>query len=104
MTKVREHIVIEPSGDSVDFLRKDLDTSRVWFQHPRPCWVSTLLPAAIAEACSGSNFTYSTWRRFPLRSPDEFTIPSNEGAFLILCLHADRWRVLAHDVDLPYLA
>ena len=83
MTKVREHIVIEPSGDSVDFLRKDLDTSRVWFQHPRPAWVSTLLPAAIAEACAGSDMTYSTWRRFPLRSPDEFTIPSNEGAFLI---------------------
>lgn len=41
------------------------------------------MPGAIAEACGGSDLTYSTFRRFPLRSPDEFTIPSNEGAFLI---------------------
>ncbi len=83
MRKVREHVVIEPIGDSVDFVRKDYGVDRVYFSHPRPAWISTLLPAAIAEACSGSDFTYSTWRRFPLRSPDEFTIPSNEGAFLI---------------------
>lgn len=78
MSKVREHIVIEPSAGSVDFQRKDYDT--LWFQHPRPQWIANLLPAAIAEACSGSDFTF---RRFPLRSPDDFTIPANEGAYLV---------------------
>lgn len=83
MSKIREHIVVEPSAGSVDFQRKDYDTSQVWFQHPRPQWIANLLPAAISEACSGSDYTYSTFRRFPLRSPDEFTIPSNEGAYLV---------------------
>ena len=32
----------------------------------------------------GSDFTYSTWRKFPLRDPADFTIPANEGAFLFV--------------------
>ena len=82
MSKVSEHIVIEPSGDSIDFLRKDYDTTQVWFQHPRPSWIANLLPIAISDACGGSDFTYSTFRRFPLRDPADFHFP-NEGSFLI---------------------
>ena len=91
MSKIREHIVVEPSAGSVDFQRKDYDTSQVWFQHPRPQWIANLLPAAISEACSGSDYTYSTFRRFPLRSPDEFTIQRRRLSGP--CLHAD-WRQL----------
>lgn len=79
--KNREHIVIEPVGQNVDFLQKNRDVSKIWF--PRsPAWIATLLPAAITAACNGSDFTYSTWRKFPLRSHDNFTIP-DEGAFLV---------------------
>ena len=97
---MREHVVIEPSAGSIDFQRKDYDTTQVWFQHPRPAWIATLLPQAISDACSGSDFTYSTWRKFPLRDPADFTIPANEGV-PNSCVHAN-WREFpANDVVLP---
>ena len=82
MSAPREHIVIQPTGSNVDFVERRRDVSGVWFQQ-NAAWIATLLPAAIAAACGGSNLTMSTWRKFPLRDPADFTIPSNEGAFLI---------------------
>ena len=81
MSKTREHIVIEPSAGSIDFQRKDYDATQVWFSHPRPAWWPNVIPAAIAAACGGDDITISTFRRFPMRDPADFTI-SNEGAFL----------------------
>ena len=77
---MREHILIEPSGASVDFLRKCYDTTRVWFSSPRPLWIANLLPDAIKAAQSGSDLTFSSWRTFPLTDPELFTIPRDSNA------------------------
>ena len=77
---MRESIVIEPSGESCDFVRKTYDTSRVWFRNPRPLWVANLLPDAIKAACSGSDFTFSPWRTFGLIDPAHFTVPREFNA------------------------
>ena len=76
----REHICLEPSGKSCDFVKKVYDTSRVWFRNPRPLWVANLLPDAIKAACSGSDFTFSSWRTFGLIDPAHFTVPRKSNA------------------------
>lgn len=76
----REHIVIEPSGTSVDFFRKSYDTSKVWYRAERPIWWANLLPDALKAAASGSDLTVSTWRTFPMSAPDLFTIPRDPNA------------------------
>ena len=74
----RASIVIQPSDSgSIDFKRREWDASQIWLEYPKAAWLPTLLPAAISEANSGSNFFFSTFRRFPSCNPADFAF-SNE--------------------------
>lgn len=76
----REHIVIEPCGTSVDFIRKSYDTSKVWYRAERPLWWANLVADALKSAAGGCDLTVSIWRTFPLSAPDLFTIPRDPNA------------------------
>ena len=76
----REHIVVEPSAEgSIDFRRRNFDTSLIWLQFPKAAWLPTLLPAAISEASGGANLTFSTFRRLPMCDPDDFALSNEPG-------------------------
>ena len=72
----RAHVVIQPSRDSIDMDRREYGASGIWLAAPKPAWIATLLPRALNEADGGSDLTFSTFRRFPLIDPQNFTLSS----------------------------
>jgi hypothetical protein len=85
----REHIVVEPSAEgSIDFRRRTFDTSLIWLQFPKANNITSLLPPAIAEASSGADLTFSSFRRLPMCDPDDFGL-SNEPGRAFTCVSAE---------------
>ena len=76
----RATIVIEPAANgSIDFQRRQWDSSQIWLQYPKAAWLPTMLPAAISEAAGGNNLVFSTFRRFPLCDPADFALSNEPG-------------------------
>ncbi len=73
------HTVIQPSqGDPTGFTQLKFD-GRLWFELPVPQLPQVLLPSAIAAACGGQDFTFSSFRRFAKIEPSMFAIPPGSG-------------------------
>ena len=76
----RATIVIEPAANgSIDFQRRQWDSSQIWLQYPTAAWLPTLLSPAISEAAGGNNLVFSTFRRFPLCEPSDFGLSNEPG-------------------------
>jgi hypothetical protein len=87
----RPHVVIEPSGDSIDFRRRVWDSSQIWLSYPKSAWLPTLTPTAIKET-SASDFSFSTYRRFPSCNPADFALSNEPGVLTkIYCPLGGNW-------------
>ena len=81
-----QSIVITPDpAGSVDFVKASWD-GRLFFRNPQPAWIDVLSPSAIAAAASGSDLTFSTFRKnLPLIDPNLFPLP-NGGNYTLRLL------------------
>ncbi|MFZ1106831.1 MAG: hypothetical protein WAN43_00600 [Rhodomicrobium sp.] len=73
-----KHIIVQPT-DSVDFVRQELDASGVWFRNPQPQWLPNLMPEVLGIASRGTDFTFSTFRKFGFLNPDFISIPAGSN-------------------------
>jgi hypothetical protein len=102
------HLTITPNGaNATDYVKAELGTDGIWFKSPTPLALQNLIPGAISAVCAGADFSFSTFRSFPLGSPKFFTIPAGQGITVRVLLplgqgHGEAWGILTyHSPDAP---